>query len=149
MPEIIKAIPEVRLIIAGEVYGDSAVYLNQIRHLGIANHVETHLRYIASSEIAALFSETDLCVLPYKSASQSGVIATSYSYLVPVLATETGGLGEYVFEGKTGYLVPPNSPTELAKAAIRHLQEKPEMKQAIADFTAKLSWHKLAELVIT
>ncbi len=146
MPEVLKSLPEIKLLIAGEVYGDSSIYPDQIQSLGIGNNVESHLRYISETELGKFFARSGLCVLPYKSASQSGVIATSYSFGVPVLASDIGGLGEYIEAGKTGWLVKPNSPTELAKAIIKHFTETIDMQEDIKAYCQKLSWHSLAEL---
>lgn len=148
MPTVIKAVPDAKLIIAGEVYGNSNIYIKQIQELGIEKNVETHFHYIGDPDIARFFSASCLCILPYKSASQSGVIATSYGFGVPVLASDIGGLGEYVINNKTGYLVPPANPEALAEKIIIHLKQKPDMSKAIEDFTKRYSWKALAELLI-
>ena len=148
MPKVIAAFPDVKLIIAGEVYGNSNIYTELIQKLGIEKYVDCHFSYISDPEISYFFNKSCLCILPYKSASQSGVIATSYSFGVPVLATNVGGLGEYVIEGKTGYLVPPDNSSALAEAIIKYLKLKPDMSQAINEYTKRYSWKGLAELLI-
>lgn len=149
MPLVLTRFPLAKLIVAGEVYGDSAVYTEQIHSLGIGASVETHFRYIGDPEISLFFSKASLCILPYKSASQSGVIATSYSFGVPVLASDVGGLGEYVLEGKTGYLVPPNEPKLLAEAIVKHLKDKTNFSESIAEYRSNYSWKRLAEIMLT
>ena len=148
LPLVLQKFPQAKLIIAGEVYGDSSGYLSQIRQLGIANSVQAHFRYISEPEITQFFNQASLCILPYKSASQSGVIATAYSLGIPVLASNVGGLGEYVIEGVTGYLVPPNDPNKLAAAIIRHLADNPDFSTGIKAFWQKYSWANLADLII-
>lgn len=148
MPMVIKAIPEIKLVIAGEIYGDPSVYEEQIKALGIGQSVDCQFHYISETEIAGLFSKASICVLPYRSASQSGVIATSYSFGVPVLATKVGGLSEYIEEGKTGYLVEPNSPAELAKAILKHFEAAPDLKPGIKEYCQRFSWQSLAGLFL-
>ncbi len=148
IPEAIKAIPDLKLMVAGEVYGDSSIYDKQIDTLGIRKNVECRFRYISEDELGELFAQAGLCVLPYKSASQSGVIATSYSFGVPVLASDVGGLGEYIEVGITGYLVQPNSPHQLAEAIIRHFSEMPDMQDNIIEYCRRFSWQNLAELIL-
>jgi glycosyltransferase involved in cell wall biosynthesis len=148
MALVIKQIPEAKLVIAGEVYGDDSIYHKQIQALGLGKAIETHFRYISEPEISSFFGATSLCILPYKSASQSGVIATAYSFGVPVLASDVGGLGEYIIEGETGYLVPPNDPEKLAIAIVKHLQNKPDMRSSIAEYREQYSWNKLTELML-
>jgi len=148
LPEAVKAFPDLKLVIAGEVYGDSSIYEKQIDTLGIRKWVDCRFRYISENELGELFAQAGLCVLPYKSASQSGVIATSYSFGVPVLASDVGGLGEYVEAGFTGYLVQPNSPHLLAEAIVRHFSEMPDMQDNIIEYCRRFSWQNLAELIL-
>lgn len=147
MPRVLSALPHLKLVIAGEVYGDKEAYIRQIYDLGIQHAVDAHFRYISDDEVATFFSRSSLCVLPYKSASQSGVIATSYSFGVPVLASDVGGLGEYIIPGETGYLVKPNDPISLADAIISFYKQKPELKPAIMEYNKLHSWDSLASLI--
>lgn len=145
-----KRIPELRLLIAGEVYGKTEKYRRHIRQLGLEDAVDARFQYISNEEIADIFNRSQVCVLPYKSATQSGVIATSYSFGVPVIASNVGGLSEYIDEEKTGLLVPPNNPEALAGALIRYFEGNmfQAMKPNIPAFVEQFSWQKLAELVL-
>ncbi len=145
MPIIRLAIPDIRLRIAGSVYGSSDKYTELIEKLDLKANVECHFRYLDDSEVAQLFAISDVCVLPYKSATQSGVIATALSYKTPVIATDVGGLGEYIEDGVTGLLVPPDNPPALAAAVIRFYSEKLEagMRDAIDRYQKDYSWAKL------
>ena len=66
-----------------------------------------------------LLRKAKIVVLPYIAASQSGVIGLAYSHSRPVIVTNVGGLGEIVQEGKTGYLVNPDS-VEIANSIIKY-----------------------------
>jgi glycosyltransferase involved in cell wall biosynthesis len=147
MPMVLSEFPDTKLVIAGEVYGDSNIYQKQIDELGLRSVVETNFRYISDPEISEFFSQTDLCVLPYKSASQSGVIATSYSFGVPVLASDIGGLGEYVIPGETGSLVKPKDPVKLAEGILSHFKQNTDMRPAILQYNKHHSWNALADLI--
>lgn len=148
MPLVLSEFPDAKLVIAGEVYGDSGPYQKQIEELRISHAVETNFRYVSEPEISAFFGKANLCVLPYKSASQSGVIATSYSFGVPVLASDVGGLGEYIIPGETGNLVKPNDPVALAEGIISHFKQAKDMRPAIMQYNRQHSWNALAELII-
>ncbi|MDD2227815.1 MAG: glycosyltransferase [Candidatus Cloacimonetes bacterium] len=148
MPLVLSKIPDAKLVIAGEVYGDSSPYHKQIDYLGIARSVETHFRYISEPEVSSFFSNANLCILPYKSASQSGVIATSYSFGVPVLASDVGGSGEYILPGETGDLVSPNNPVKLAEGIINHFSQEKDMRPSIMEYNKRHSWSSLADLII-
>ena len=74
-------------------------------------------RWVSDSEIMSFFSiPNTVVVLPYKDATQSGVISLAHMYKVPVIATNTGGLSEQITHNKTGILVNPNDPHDLLKA---------------------------------
>jgi glycosyltransferase involved in cell wall biosynthesis len=148
MPLVLSKIPDAKLTIAGEVYGDSSSYRHQIDSLGIVGSVETHFRYISEPEVSAFFNNANLCILPYKSASQSGVIATSYSFGVPVLASDVGGLGEYIIPGETGNLVLPGNPVKLAEGIINHFSQGKDMRPSIMEYNKRHSWSSLADLII-
>jgi glycosyltransferase involved in cell wall biosynthesis len=61
-------------------------------------------RYIDDLEVTNFFSATDVCVLPYRSATQSGIINISYHFEVPVISTNVGGLAETISHGRTGLI---------------------------------------------
>lgn len=150
MPLILKEMPQARLTIAGEVYGKPAVYTNLIRHLGIEHAVKREFRFVDDSEIAGFFHEATLCVLPYKSATQSGVIAVANAFGLPVLATDVGGLGEYIDPGSDGLLVPPDNPSAIAEAVLGYYREgmgAPMSERAKAK-AGRYTWSGLAELVL-
>jgi glycosyltransferase involved in cell wall biosynthesis len=101
------------LIVAGEVYGDDQSYLKQIENIP-QSHVVMHNGYIPDDEVKYYFSASDLCVLPYKKGTQSGVQAISDSFCTPVLVSENGGLHEKIEEGRSGFIIHQLEPTLLA-----------------------------------
>jgi glycosyltransferase involved in cell wall biosynthesis len=46
-------------------------------------------------------------VLPYKTATQSGVTQIAYNFFTPMIVTDVGGLPEIVPDDKVGYVTPP------------------------------------------
>jgi len=68
-----------------------------------------------------------------------------------VIASDVGGLSEYISEGDTGLLVPPNNPEALAAALIRFFEEedlRARMSASIPSYIEKFSWPKLAALIL-
>ena len=61
-------------------------------------------RWLSDTEVASLVSAARFVVLPYTSATQSGVIPLASALGVPSIATDTGGLAEQVMHGETGFL---------------------------------------------
>jgi glycosyltransferase involved in cell wall biosynthesis len=72
--------------------------------------------WIPDSEIASVFSQADIVVLPYIEASQSGVLVIAFAAGVPTVATPVGGLKEQIESGVTGLLAETVTPEGLAKA---------------------------------
>lgn len=115
-PIIKKEIPECKMIIAGN--GDIKPYKQLM--IGLKDIIVVN-QWIKDEETASYFSQTDLVVLPYKDATQSGIIPIAYSMKLPVITTNVGGLPEQVQNEKDGILVNPCDEKALALACIRLL----------------------------
>jgi glycosyltransferase involved in cell wall biosynthesis len=70
-------------------------------------------RWLSDADMAALVSSARFVVLPYRSATQSGVIPLASAFGIPAIASATGGLVEQVVDGETGWLFPPGDATAL------------------------------------
>lgn len=112
-----------RLIIAGEYYENRNPYQHQIREGGLADKIIGYEEFIPNSEIKNYFGAADLVVLPYRSATQSGIIPLAYHFERPVLVTRVGGLDEVVRERQTGFLSEPRP--EALSEKIREFLEMP------------------------
>ncbi len=93
-----------RLIVAGEFYTDREPYLEQMKRLGIEEEVVLHDHFIADERVADYFSLSDFIVLPYHTATQSGVTQIAYNFSLPMVVTRVGGLPEIVAHDKVGYV---------------------------------------------
>ncbi len=96
-----------RLIVAGEFYTDPAPYRRQIAEAGLGQEVILHDRFIPDAAVSDYFSAADFVVLPYRSATQSGVTQIAYQFATPIIVTDVGGLKEIVPDGRVGYVCPP------------------------------------------
>lgn len=95
-----------KLLIAGEFYTSSDKYHRLIESLGIKEDIILHDFFIPDEEVRNYFSVADCVVLPYKSATQSGVTQICYNFCTPVIVTDVGGLKEIVPDGRVGYVCP-------------------------------------------
>jgi glycosyltransferase involved in cell wall biosynthesis len=124
---LLKALPTVlahrcvRLIVAGEFWESRVHYEQLIAELGIAASVELYDRYVPDDEAQALFSRTDLAILPYISTTASGVLSTAIGYGVPVVVSEVGDLGAIVRDNGIGEVVPAGDHEALANAILSAL----------------------------
>ena len=94
-----------RLVIAGEPYGDFTPYAKAIEANPNRERIHLFDRYIPDSEVSTFFSAADVVVLPYRSATQSGVGAVADSFEVPMIVTDTGSLRSSVEGRGTGVVV--------------------------------------------
>lgn len=115
---ILKEKLQIKLLIAGDFAGKRESYDELIMSNRIEKNVNITDGHISISEVEKFFAACDLVVLPYESATQSGVIQVAYSFEKPVLATRVGGLPDVVFDGETGYVVEPQNPAKIAEAVI-------------------------------
>jgi len=89
-------------LIVGESYEDIDKYKN-ILDDEKKPHVKWITEYIPDNKINLYFSASDYVVLPYKTASQSGIIPMAYHFKKPVIVSKIEGLKEIVIDGETGY----------------------------------------------
>ncbi|MFI5164223.1 MAG: glycosyltransferase [Bacteroidia bacterium] len=138
------------LVIAGEVYGSFDKYDQQIEKLGVKNKISLHVRYISDDEVPLFFSSADVCVLPYRSATQSGITSISYHFDLPLIATDTGGLKESILHNKTGIIVDSPDPNMIAKAIENYFSRnlKSKFQDEIKLLKSQLSWSSLANAII-
>lgn len=110
---------------------------------------EIHDRFIGNHEVAGFFEKSEIVVLPYIGASQSGILAIAFGFGIPVVATDTGSMGEVVIDGETGLLVPPSDEKALAKALL-HLLQDDDLRRSfransVVEAENKLNWDTIAE----
>jgi glycosyltransferase involved in cell wall biosynthesis len=138
------------LIVAGEPYGDMSKYRDAIARHGLKDRVVDHIRYIADQEVPLFFSAVDAVVLPYKSATQSGITAIAYHFGTPVIATDVGGLKESVEHDRTGLIVDRPESGAIAEAIARfHGEHKASADRSrIAELREELSWKRFADQLV-
>jgi D-inositol-3-phosphate glycosyltransferase len=135
--DLIDAFPRVTastsavLVIAGTFFESIEEYRGRIEKLDLGDSVRLFDEYVPNEEVASLFEHADLVVLPYRSASQSGVLPLAARFSKPVVATTAGGLPD-ALDG-AGKVVPPGDPDALGAAILRALQEPPPPPPAVGE----------------
>ena len=138
-----------RMMIVGDVYGDAQPYRDRIVESGAAETIRFVDGYAPDDQVEDYFLAADLVVLPYMSATQSGIVQIAYNYDKPVVSTNVGGLPEVVLDGETGYLVPPGDPDALAAAIARFFDEDraDAFTAAVATEKAKYAWPRMVDAI--
>ena len=137
-----------KLIVAGEFYGDSKPYMDQIERLHLSNSVILKTDFIPDSEVNRYFCAADIVAQPYKTATQSGVTQIAFHFEKPMLVTNVGGLPEIVPDGKVGFVVEPDA-HQIADALVRFYQEDYEerLTTGVREEKRKYLWENMTKAI--
>lgn len=149
MPEVRRRLGHVRLIVAGSFGSDRVSYLHMIDEYEVNDSIEVVDGYIADNEVEKYFAACDIVVLPYESATQSGIVQIAYGFEKPVIVTNVGGLPDVVADGQTGYIVERGNSKQLADAIIRYYKDGMEKRFAeqVRKEADRFSWDRLVEKI--
>lgn len=147
--EAMKQIAGVLLLVVGEFYDEEAKYRQRVKNLNLESCIRFIADYVPNEDVTTYFSAADVIVLPYLSATQSGITQIAYNFDKPVIATNVGGLAEVVIDGKTGFIVPPNNPGAIASAVKRFYegQMEKEFKANVKIEKKKYSWDNFVDAI--
>jgi len=136
------------LLICGEVYGSFDKYQELINKNNLNDRVHLFNKYIADNEVAEYFCASDVCVLPYKTATQSGIVGISYYFDLPVIATDTGGLKSMIEPYNSGVMIEKSEPNLIKDAIIQYFNAEINLFiQNINNYKKEASWEKLAFVI--
>lgn len=119
MERLWRRLPQAHLHLVGS--GDLRPYAAWLRRHRNDPRVRVRQTWVPDEEIPAVFRQASVVVLPYTSATQSGVAVLAASFGIPVIATTTGALPEQVDDGRSGWLVPPADAAALSAALFQAL----------------------------
>lgn len=104
-PQIAQKLNDVVLLIVGECYEDAQEYQNLIAQSGVSDRIRWVNEYVPNEDIALYYNAADVVVLPYISATQSGIVKIAFGFGKPVVATNVGGLAEEIEQWQAGIVV--------------------------------------------
>ncbi|MBC7461747.1 MAG: glycosyltransferase family 4 protein [Thermoleophilia bacterium] len=139
-PQVVERVPNAQLVIAGRPVD---VELPDTPPAGV-----TLLpRFTTEEELGWLLRRADVVALPYLEIDMSGIAVSALACGTPLVASDIGGLGEYV--GRGALTVPPNDPTALAAALAdvlgdRELQQRLSAEAVVA-VREHYAWSTIAE----
>jgi glycosyltransferase involved in cell wall biosynthesis len=155
--ELARENPQIRLIIAGRVKPGHAGYWSEIKHeitrLRLNRQITQRVQFIPEAEVEFFFKAADVVVIPYVEIFQSGVPFLSYSFGLPVIATDVGSLRNDIIEAETGFLCRPKDTADLARAIRNYFAsdlylDLDQHRHMIRKFAnERNSWAKVGEIV--
>ena len=134
--------PSLRLLVAGEFYNDKEQYRATLDRLG--ERVVMHEGFVKDEDVRFYFSVADALVLPYRTATQSGVTQIAYNFSVPMVVTRVGGLPEIVPDGRVGLVCEPTA--ESIAESIERLYQDDLLEHFAGNFPAerkRFSWEEM------
>ncbi len=136
------------LLVAGEFWqGGLVAYQTQIIRLQLENHVTLLNEYLPDEMLTACIDRANVVILPYRNATQSGIVQIAFGRGKPVITTNVGGLGEVVEDGRTGLVVPPENAPALAEAIDCYFDHNLEevFSERILAGNGRFSWEHLIQ----
>ena len=147
--EAFNSLPQdYQLIIAGECYGPFDKYQAAIDASPAEERIHVFRRYIDDAEVKDFFSAADVTVLPYRSATQSGVSSASYHFEVPMIVTAVGGLKETIGDTGTGLVAEDVDPAAVAGKITEFFGDESIRRDCVDSIrreSERLSWKRFSE----
>lgn len=144
--EAFRELPEdYQLIVAGEPYGSFEKYQSIIDSIPGKDRIRVFPNYIKDSQVRKFFSAADVTVLPYRSATQSGISSVSYHFEVPMIVTDVGGLKSTIGDRGTGIVAPKADPVSIRAEILRYFSDDSIRERCIASIRSekeRLSWER-------
>lgn len=139
-----------QLIIAGEPYGSFDLYQNMINNSPARDRIKIFTKYISDAQVPLFFSAADVTVLPYRTATQSGISAISFHFNVPLITTDVGGLKETIEKSGTGIVVERAESNAIAIGIKQFFEEnnRDYYIENIEKEKEELSWKRFSEKLI-
>lgn len=151
--EAFKMLPDdYQLLIAGEPYGSFEKYEKIIDSTPGKERIHLFTNYIADKDVRTFFSASDITVLPYRSATQSGISSISYHFEIPMIVTDVGGLKETVGLRGTGLLAKKADPESIKEEIEKYFGNELIREECINNIRKekqRLSWHNFCENLMT
>lgn len=124
----------------------SIIYKSELKDYGLFS-----FDFIPDEEVEKFFMASDCCILPYRAIFQSGLHVLSYSFGIPVIASNVGSFKEEdVIEGVTGYIFEANNPSDLKATILKFFNSslytnQEEARKYIKDWSFNTySWDRIA-----
>lgn len=130
-----------QLVIVGESYEKFDKYAESIQQSAAASRIHVFNQYIPDQDVALYFSVADCLVLPYKSATQSGVVATGIQMQVPMIATNVGAIGDAIRKAEIGLVVDEVSTESIAMGIQTFFISPIDYSMALQQEKSRLSFN--------
>ncbi len=137
-----------KILVVGECYGNENNYFQLAEKNNVADVIDFCFEFVPNESVNQYFCAADLIVLPYKSATQSGVIPIAYHFDKPVVVSDVGGLPEIVQDGRTGFICEPDS-KQIAERIKKYFNSDPKIFSSyISEYKRQFSWEIFVKVLL-
>ncbi len=143
--EIAEQRGDIHLVVAGEFYEPQTDYEEQIQP-EFQHRVHIHNHFLSNQEVAEVLSLSDVLVLPYKRATQSGVLADAIAYNLPAIATNEPGFTDFLTDKVNGLIMKERNTEELIRNMLAlNLQHVSQLKEGMKHMKHQFSWERFGK----
>ncbi|MGR3295704.1 MAG: glycosyltransferase family 4 protein, partial [Candidatus Bathyanammoxibius sp.] len=144
MPGILEEYPATELLLVGPARREEI--LSGLKDLTRLRGLDQHVRFmgpIENDRLPPFYNASDVFVLPSTTEGFPFVLLEAAGCNTPVVATEVGGIPEFMQMVKKGIMVPPCSPEDIAQA-VKSVFRGPELyNNRLRDGVLQYSWESL------
>ena len=145
LPKILESFPETKLILIGDGQERKSLEL-KVKNLNLENKVEFKGE-IPHEKIPEELAKSSVFILPSLEEGQGLVVLEAQAAQVPVIATNVGGIPDFIRDGESGILVEPKNSLKLSQSVIRIFSD-PEFAQNLVKNASinleKYDWRNIA-----
>lgn len=134
-----------RLTVVGNADRD-AMYMRVVYHLLTVTRLSgvTLTGAVGDAELAAILADSDVLVVPSEYEGFGIAYLEGMGFGLPAIGTTSGGAGEIIDDGVSGYLVPPHDPTAVRDRLMSLASDRAKLAQmslaAHERFLAQPGW---------
>ena len=142
---VARAFRHLELVIVGRSGPMNEPLKALVRELGLEDRVRL-VPDLPHGQVLRLVEKAMLFVLPSRSEAFGIVLLEAGAFGVPVVASNVGGVREFITHDRNGRLVDPDDAAALAKEIAGLLEREPDRRRIAAnlrhDVTEKLTWER-------
>lgn len=126
---------------AVEIHGQWDLSLADLKERALLHGCTVKDEYLSAVALERLLTERRVFVLPYRNASQSGVLYLLLNYAKPFVSTDRGDLGAFLRrEGLADLVFPNDDPQALAQALSLAISKYDEISQRLRLVRQRYEW---------
>jgi len=119
IPLVLEKYPNQHFVIAGSTSYD--FQFNETMISKHKNNITIINKYLALDEVAVLIDKSAFVVCPYRDATQSGVLSTTFAFGKTAIVSNVGSFREYITDGVNGLVSEPDA-SDLAKKIMMAIE---------------------------